>query len=148
MDILFDLFQKTPKVILTIIKGKNNIINTIKRIMNNNEIRTKIKSLEIIQLMTSFLSLEINLFLYKENIIENLIRILPFEKGEICVKYILSSLFYFINSIKTLLNDLKKNIINNLIKFGIMNIFELSANNYNSEIDFLINQIEKEIKKF
>ena len=55
-------------------------------------------------------------------------------------------ILYFINSIKPLEKEWKIEIINNLIKFGIINGLENMPTRFNEEHILIINQINSEIK--
>ena len=104
-------------VVLNMIQDKDDFLKTIKNCMNDKDFDVKMKCIEIVYSMLSLISLDINLIIYKNEIIENLIKInLPFEEEKTCLKYILCSILYFINSIKPLESKWKIELINNLIK--------------------------------
>ena len=129
------------------IQDKDDFLKTIKNCMNDKDFDVKMKCIEIVYSMLSLISLDINLIIYKNEIIENLIKInLPFEEEKTCLKYILCSILYFINSIKPLESKWKIELINNLIKMGIVNGFDNIPDRFNEEHIQIINQINTEIK--
>lgn len=147
LDIIIILSHHTSNVVLNMIKDKEDFVKTIKEYMNYHDFDIKIKCVEIVYSMLSLLSIDINLILYRNEIIEDLIKVnLPFEEEKTCLKYILSSILYFINSIKPLEKEWKIEIINNLIKFGIINGLENMPTRFNEEHILIINQINSEIK--
>lgn len=147
LDLIVNLSHHTSNVVLNMIKDKDDFLQTIKKNMNDKDFMCKIKCIEIVHSMLSLLSLDINLILFKNEIIEHLIKInLPFEEEKTCLKYILQSILYFINSIKPLENKWKIEIINNLIKIGLANGFENMPTRFEEEHLIIINQINTEIK--
>ena len=147
LDIIVLLSHHTSNVVLNMIKDKDDFVKTIKKYMNDHDFDIKIKCVEIIYNMLSLLSIDINLILYRNEIIEDLIKKnLPFEEEKTCLKYILSSILYFINSIKPLEKEWKIEIINSLIMFGIINGLENIPTRFNEEHILIINQINSEIK--
>ena len=130
------------------IQGRDNFVKTIKNNLNDNDFNIKFKFVEIVYSMLSLLSLDINIILYKNEIIEHLIKVnLPFEEEKTCLKYVLSSILYFINSIKPLIDKYKIEIINELIKIGILNGLENMTTRFDEEHLFIINEINSEMKK-
>ena len=147
LDIIVILSHHTSNVVLNMIKDKDDFVKTIKKYMNDHDFDNKIKCVEIVYNMLSLLSIDINLILYRNEIIEDLIKInLPFEEEKTCLKYVLSSILYFINSIKPLEKEWKIEIINNLIIFGIINGLENIPTRFNEEHILIINQINSEMK--
>ena len=147
LDIIVILSHHTSNVVLNMIKDKDDFVKTIKKYMNDHDFDNKIKCVEIVYNMLSLLSIDINLILYRNEIIEDLIKInLPFEEEKTCLKYVLSSILYFINSIKPLEKEWKIEIINNLIIFGIINGLENNPTRFNEEHILIINQINSEMK--
>ena len=145
--ILVNLSHHTANVVLNMIQDRDDFLKTIKSYMNDKDFDVKMKCIEIVYSMLSLISLDINLILYKSEIIEHLIKInLPFEEEKTCLKYILCSILYFINSIKPLENKWKIELINYLIKLGIMNGFENIPDRFNEEHILIINQINSEMK--
>ena len=59
----------------------------------------------------------------------------------------MSSILYFINSIKPLIDKYKIEIINELIKIGILNGLENMTTRFDEEHLFIINEINSEMKK-
>ena len=105
------------------------------------------KFINIKSSMTSLLSLDINLILYKHEIIDYLIKNnLPYEEEKNCLKLILSSILCFINSIKPLKVNSKIQIINNFLKIGISNGLENLTARFNEEHILIINQMNLETK--
>ena len=146
-DIVVNLSHHTSNVVLNMIQDKDDFLKTIKNSMNDKDFDVKMKCIEIVFSMLSLISLDINLILYKNEIIEHLVKInLPFEEEKTCLKYILCSILYFINSIKPLENKWKIELINYLIKIGIMNGFENMPTRFNEEHINIINQINSEMK--
>ena len=146
-DIVVNLSHHTSNVVLNMIQDKDDFLKTIKNSMNDKDFDVKMKCIEIVCSMISLISLDINLILYKNEIIEHLVKInLPFEEEKTCLKYILCSILYFINSIKPLENKWKIELINYLIKIGIMNGFENMPTRFNEEHINIINQINAEMK--
>jgi len=145
--IVVNLSHHTANVVLNMIQDRDDFLKTIKSYMNDKDFDVKMKCIEIVYSMLSLISLDINLILYKSEIIEHLIKInLPFEEEKTCLKYILCSILYFINSIKPLENKWKIELINYLIKLGIMNGFENIPDRFNEEHILIINQINSEMK--
>ena len=145
--IVVNLSHHTSNVVLNMIQDKDDFLKTIKNCMNDKDFDVKMKCIEIVYSMLSLISLDINLIIYKNEIIENLIKInLPFEEEKTCLKYILCSILYFINSIKPLESKWKIELINNLIKMGILNGFDNIPDRFNEEHIQIINQINTEIK--
>ena len=111
--IVVNLSHQTSNVVLNMIQDKDDFLKTIKNCMNDKDFDVKMKCIEIVYSMLSLISLDINLIIYKNEIIENLIKInLPFEEEKTCLKYILCSILYFINSIKPLESKWKIELIN------------------------------------
>ena len=145
--IVVNLSHQTSNVVLNMIQDKDDFLKTIKNCMNDKDFDVKMKCIEIVYSMLSLISLDINLIIYKNEIIENLIKInLPFEEEKTCLKYILCSILYFINSIKPLESKWKIELINNFIKMGIVNGFDNIPDRFNEEHIQIINQINTEIK--
>ena len=148
IDILVNLSHHTSNVVLNMIQGRDNFVKTIKNNLNDNDFNIKFKFVEIVYSMFSLLSLDINIILYKNEIIDHLIKVnLPFEEEKTCLKYVLSSILYFINSIKPLIDKYKIEIINELIKIGILNGLENMTTRFDEEHLFIINEINSEMKK-
>ena len=145
--IVVNLSHHTSNVVLNMIQDKDDFLKTIKNCMNDKDFDVKMKCIEIVYSMLSLISLDINLILYKNEIIENLIKVnLPFEEEKTCLKYILCSILYFINSIKPLESKWKIELINNLIQMGIVNGFDNIPDRFNEEHIQIINQINSEMK--
>ena len=145
--IVVNLSHQTSNVVLNMIQDKDDFLKTIKNCMNDKDFDVKMKCIEIVYSMLSLISLDINLILYKNEIIENLIKVnLPFEEEKTCLKYILCSILYFINSIKPLESKWKIELINNLIQMGIVNGFDNIPDRFNEEHIQIINQINSEMK--
>ena len=105
------------------------------------------KFVDIVYSMVSLNSLDINIILYKNEIIDFLIKVnLPYEEEKDCLKLILSSILFFINGIKPLQRDMKIQIINDFIKIGISNGIENLTTRFNEEHISIINQINLEMK--
>ena len=105
------------------------------------------KFINIKSSMTSLLSLDINLILYKHEIIDYLIKNnFPYEEEKNCLKLILSSILCFINSIKPLEDNSKIQIINNFLKIGISNGLENLTTRFNEDHILIINLINLEMK--
>ena len=135
LDVLVNLSHHTANVVLNMIQDRDDFLQTIKKNMNDTDFTCRIKCIEIVYLMLSLIS------------IEHLVKIsLIFEEEKTCLKYILSSILYFINSIKPLENKWKIEIINNLIKIGLLNGFENKTERFEDEHILIINQINSEIK--
>ena len=97
--------------------------------------------------MISLHSLDINLILYRNEIIDYLIKNnLPYEEEKNCLKLILSSILCFINSIKPLEDNSKIQIINNFLKIGISNGLENLIARLNEKHILIINQMNLETK--
>ena len=147
LDILVQLSHHTPNVVLNMIQDREDFLQLIKNNLNSNHFDTKMKFVDIVYSMLSLLSLDIDIVLYRNEIIDYLITVnLPYEEEKTCLKYILSSILFFINGIKPLDNKSKIEIINNLIKIGISNGFENLSTRFNEEHILLINQINSEMK--
>ena len=77
--IVVNLSHHTSNVVLNMIQDKDDFLKTIKNSMNDKDFDVKMKCIEIVYSMLSLISLDINLILYKNEIIENLIKVnLPF----------------------------------------------------------------------
>ena len=85
------------------IQNKDNLMNFIKNNLNSNNFEIKMKVVDIVYSMVSLLSIDINLILYNHEIIDYLIKVnLPYEEEKACLKLILNSILFFINSLKPL----------------------------------------------
>lgn len=147
LDIIVQLSHHTSNVVLNMVQDREDFLETIKNNLNSNHFDFKMKFVDIVYSMLSLLSLDINIILYNNEIISHLIQVnLPFEEEKTCLKYVLSSILFFINSIKPLDNNLKVEIINNFIKLGISNGFDNMPNRFNEEHILIINQIKTEIQ--
>ena len=147
LDILVQLSHHTANVVLNMIQNKDNLMNLIKNNLNSNNFEIKMKFVDIVYSMVSLLSIDINLILYNHEIIDYLIKVnLPYEEEKACLKLILNSILFFINSIKPLEIYLKIQIINNFIKIGISNGLENLSTRFNEEHISIINQINLEMK--
>ena len=149
LDILVQLSQHTSNVVLNMIKERDTLIGElIKGVLNSNNFDIKMKGILIIYNMLSLNSLDINIILFKNGIIDQLITVnLLNEIENNCLNKILNCILFFINSIKPLENQWKVEIINNLIKIGITNGLENNNVRFNEEHNILINQIKTEMNK-
>ena len=128
------------------IQDRAEFLETIKNNLNSTHFDTKMKFIDIVHSMLSLLSLDIDIILYRNEIIDYLIKVNLLEEEEkTCLNYILSSILFFIKGIKPLDNKLKKEIINNFIKSGISNGFENLSTRFNEEHISLINEINSGI---
>ena len=147
LDILVQLSHHSANVVLNMIQNKENFLNLIKNNLNSNNFEIKMKFVDIVYSMVSLNSLDINIILYKNEIIDFLIKVnLPYEEEKDCLKLILSSILFFINGIKPLQRDMKIQIINDFIKIGISNGIENLTTRFNEEHISIINQINLEMK--
>ena len=73
-DIIVNLSHHTPNVILNMIQDRKEFLETIKSHINNENFDVKMKGIEIVYSMISMNSLDINLILYKNEIIQQLIK--------------------------------------------------------------------------
>ena len=147
LEILVLLSQHTSSVVLNMIKGRDILVgDIIKGTLNSNNFDIRMKGILIIFYMLSLNSIDINIILYRNGIIENLISIsLLNEIEQKCLTKILNGILLFINSIKPLEKQWKVEIINNLIKIGITNGLESDSMRFNEEHNIIINQIKNEI---
>ena len=148
LDIIVQLSHHTSDVVLSIIKDRDDLVNdVIKKTLISNDFSLRMQGVEIIYSMLSLRSLDINIILFRNEIISHLITIsLINEEDKDILKYILYSILYFINSINPLENQWKIEIINNLIKIGISNGLENNTTKFNEEHLSIINQINSEMK--
>ena len=147
LDIIVELSHHTSDVVLNMIQDRDEFLKTIKKYLNAPNFDIKMKFVDIIHSMLSLLSLDIDIILYKNEIIDYIIiNILPLEEEKNCLNYILSSILFFIKGIKPLENNLKTEIVNNLIRLGISNGFENLSTRFNEDHISLINEINSEIK--
>ena len=147
IDIIVQLSRHTANVVLNMILNKEDFLNLIKNNLNSNNFEIKMKFINIIYSMISLHSLDINLILYRNEIIDYLIKNnLPYEEEKNCLKLILSSILCFINSIKPLEDNSKIQIINNFLKIGISNGLENLTTRFNEDHILIINQINLELK--
>ena len=146
LDIIVELSHHTSDVVLNMIQDRAEFLETIKNNLNSTHFDTKMKFIDIVHSMLSLLSLDIDIILYRNEIIDYLIKVNLLEEEEkTCLNYILSSILFFIKGIKPLDNKLKKEIINNFIKLGISNGFENLSTRFNEEHISLINEINSGI---
>ena len=147
LEILVQLSQHTYNVVLNMIKERDTLVGElIKGVLNSNNFDIKMKGILIIYNMLSLNSLDINIILFKNGIIDQLITVnLLNEIENNCLNKILNCILFFINSIKPLENQWKVEIINNLIKVGITNGLENNNVRFNEEHNILINQIKTEV---
>ena len=146
LNLIVQLSHHTANVVINMVQNREDVLTIIKNNLNDNHFDIKMKFVDIVYSMLSLQSLDISIELYKNEIIEHLIKDnLPFEEEKTCLKYVLSSLLFFINVIKPIENNEKIEIINTLIKYGISNGFENSPNRFNDEHILIINQIKSEI---
>ncbi len=146
LDIIVELSHHTSDVVLNMIQDRAEFLETIKKNLNSSHFDIKMKFIDIIHSMLSLLSLDIDIILYRNEIIDYLIKVNLLEEEEkTCLNYILSSILFFIKGIKPLDNKLKKEIINNFIKLGISNGFENLSTRFNEEHISLINEINSGI---
>ena len=100
LDILVQLSHHSANVVLNMIQNKENFLNLIKNNLNSNNFEIKMKFVDIVYSMVSLNSLDINIILYKNEIIDFLIKVnLPYEEEKDCLKLILSSIrsmYYFL----------------------------------------------------
>ena len=97
--------------------------------------------------MLSLNSLDINVALFRTEIIEQLVTVSLVDEVEpICLKNILNGILCFINSLKSLEKNWKVEILNKLIIIGITNGLENNTTKFNDEHNIIINQIKDEIK--
>ena len=146
LDIIVELSHHTSDVVLNMIQDRAEFFETIKNNLNSTHFDTKMKFIDIVHSMLSLLSLDIDIILYRNEIIDYLIKVNLLEEEEkTCLNYILSSILFFIKGIKPLENSLKKEIVNNFIKSGISNGFENLSARFNEEHISLINEINSGI---
>ena len=146
LNLIVQLSHHTANVVINMVQNREDVLTIIKNNLNDNHFDIKMKFVDIVYSMLSLQSLDISIELYKNEIIEHLIKDnLPFEEEKTCLKYVLSSLLFFINVIKPIENNEKIEIINTLIKYGISNGFENSPDRFNDEHILIINQIKSEI---
>lgn len=146
INILVNISHFSSNVVINMVKGHESFMeNIIIKILKDSSFEIRMKGVKIIFDMLSLNSLDINLELFKTGIITQIVsdNLLNDEDAE-CLKYILSGIFSFINSLKSLENQWAITIINNLIKIGITNGFEKNAR-FNDEHNAVINQIKIEI---
>ena len=148
LEILVMLSHSTPRVVINMVNGRENFLhNIIKKTLTSNNFDIKSKGIEIVFNMLSLNSLDINIALFRAEIIDQLIICnLVDEEEPNCLKNILKGILFFINSIKCLQNQYKIEIINNFIKIGITNGLENNNIRFNEEHIYLINQIKENIK--
>ena len=146
LDIIVELSHHTSDVVLNMIQDRAEFLETIKKYLNSTHFDIKMKFIDIVHSMLSLLSHDIDIILYRNEIIDYLIKVnLLLEEEKTCLKLILSSILFFIKGIKPLNNDLKIEIINNLIKSGISNGFENLSTRFSEEHISLINEINSGI---
>ena len=144
-DIIVNLSHHRPNVVLNMIQDRKEFLETIKSHTNDENFDIKVKCIEIVYSMISLNSLDINLILYKNEIIQQLIENnLPLEEDKNCLKHILFSILYFINSIKQLENKIE--LINFLIKIGMLKGLENKSERFDNEHKKIINEINSDIK--
>ena len=148
LEIIVKLSHHTSVVVLNMIKNRDDFVNDIiKKSLNSPDFSIRIQGIEIIYYMLSLRSLDINIILYNNGVINNIITIcLLNEEDKGFLRYILYSILYFINGINHLENKFKKEIINDLIKIGISNGLENNTTRFNEEHLLIINQINTEMK--
>ena len=147
LDIIVELSHHTSDVVLNMIRDRDEFLKTIKKYLNTPHFDIKMKLFDIIHSMLSFLSLDIDIILYRNEIIDYIITdILPLEEEKTCLNYILSSILFFIKGIKPLEKKLKIEIVNYLNKLGISNGFENLSTRFNEGHISLINEINSGIK--
>jgi len=148
LDILVLISHHTSAVIINMVNGKEIFLqNTIKKILTENNFFIRAKAIEIVFNMLSLNSIDINAALFRSEIIEQLVTFNLVEESDAqCLKYILNGILFFINSLKSLDNQWKVEIINNLIKIGITNGLENNGTKFNDEHNIIINEIKNDIK--
>ena len=146
LNILVKISHFSSNVVINMVKGRESLMeNIIKKILNDNSFETRMKGIEMVYYMLNLYSLDINIELYKNGIIDQIVSVnLLNEEEPGCLKYILSSILSFINSLKLLENQWAIAIINNLIKIGITNGFEKNTR-FNDEHNIMINQIKADM---
>ena len=148
LEIILQLSHHTPNVVLNMIKGRDKLVSElIKGTLNSNSFEIKMKGILIIYDMLSLNSLDINIILFKNGIIEQIIAVnLLNEMDNDCLTKILNCILLFINSLNPLENQWKVEIINNLLKIGITNGLDNNNVRFNEEHNIIINQIKTDIK--
>ena len=121
LNIIVELSHHTSDVILSIIKDRDDLINQIiKKTLISPDFSIRIQGVEIIYSMLSLRSIDINLILFKNEVMNQLItNSLINEEDKDFLKYVLYSILYFINGLNPLENKWKIEIINGLIQMGI-----------------------------
>ena len=148
-EILLMISHHTSVVIINMVNGRENFLrNVIKnQLLNSKMFDIRAKGIEIVYYMLSLNSIDINATLFRAEIIEHLVTIsLVDEQDPQCLKNILNGILFFINSLKSLENNWKVEIINNLIKIGITNGLENNGTKFNDEHNIIISQIKDDIK--
>ena len=148
LEVLLLISHYSSNVLINMVKGHENFLkNVIKVALIENSFNLRIKAIEIVYYNLNLISLDINVELFKSGIIEQMITYnLINEEDAYCLLCILNGIHYFINSLKSLENQWKIDIINNLIKIGITNGLDNNISRFNEQHNILINQIKEEMK--
>ena len=149
VDILLMISHHTSNVIINMVNGREtlllNLIN--KKLLNEKSFEIRARAIEIVFYMLSLNSLDINVALFRTEIIKQLVTVnLVDEVEPTCLKNILNGILCFINSLKSLEKNWKMDIINKLIIIGITNGLENNTTKFNDEHNIIINQIKDDIK--
>ena len=149
VDILVMISHHTSNVIINMVNGHDDLLrNLIKQILlNEKSFDLRERAIEIVYYMLSVNSIDINVALFRNGIIEHLVTVSLVDEVEpTCLKNILNGILCFINSLKSLENQWKVEIINNLLTIGITNGLENNSTKFNDEHNVIISQIKEDIK--
>jgi hypothetical protein len=149
VEILVMISHHTSNVIFNMVNGHDallhNLIKTI--LLNEKSFEIRSRAIEIVYYMLSVNSIDINVALFRNGIIGHLVTVSLVDEVEpTCLKNILNGILCFINSLKSLENQWKVEIINNLITIGITNGLENNNTKFNDEHNVIISQIKEDIK--
>ena len=149
VDILVMISHHTSNVVINMVNGRETILHNLikKKLLNEKSFEIRARAIEIVFYMLSLNSLDINVALFRTEIIKQLVTVnLVDEVESTCLKNILNGILCFINSLKSLEKNWKMDIINKLIIIGITNGLENNTTKFNDEHNIIINQIKDEIK--
>ena len=148
IEVLVLLSQHNFNIVIIMVKGRDNLLhNIIKDLLNSNSFDIRAKGIEIVFNMLNLNVVDINIALFKTEIIDQLITINLFNEEEPqCLKNILNGILFFINNLKCLEKQWKIDIINNLLKIGISNSLENKCIRFKEEHNLIINQIKCDIE--
>ena len=148
LDVLVKISHHSSNVVNNMVKGHESLLQNIiiKEVLKAYNFDIKMNGIEIVYYMLNLNSLDINAELYRTGIIDQLISDnLINEEDSGCLKFILNGIFLFINNIKTIEPEWKKEILNHLIKIGITNGLENNTIRFTDEHNLMINQIKTDI---